>query len=113
MQLPDDDAFIVQFPVWMLLHPTALSRGMLKLNGASGEISFPLFTDQDLAERFQASIPSLAHLTLGIAKDREAILMVLDEPDVGPVARKTSSRVMTILTGRPDLRARTSASGSR
>ena len=62
----------------MLLHPTALSQGMIKLNGERGEIGFPLFTDQDLAERFQASVPPLAHLTLGIAKDREAFLMVLD-----------------------------------
>ena len=41
------------------------------------------------------------------------ILTVLEEPDVGPVARNTSSRVITILTGRPDLRASTIASGSR
>ena len=34
-------------------------------------------------------------------------------PDVGPVARNTSSRVMTILTGRFALRDSTIASGSR
>ena len=41
------------------------------------------------------------------------ILTVLDDPDVGPVARNTSSRDITILTGRPDFFARTSANGSR
>ena len=35
------------------------------------------------------------------------------EPDVGPVARKTSSRLMTIFTGRCALRESTIASGSR
>ena len=32
--------------------------------------------------------------------------------DVGPVARNTSSRSITILTGRPALRERASATGS-
>ena len=32
------------------------------------------------------------------------ILTVLEEPEVGPGARNTSSRVITIFTGRPDLR---------
>ncbi len=35
------------------------------------------------------------------------------EPEVGPVPRKTSSRVIVILTGRPALRESTSAAGSR
>ena len=35
------------------------------------------------------------------------------EPEVGPEARNTSSRDITILTGLPVLRASTSASGSR
>jgi len=41
------------------------------------------------------------------------ILTVDDEPEVGPEARITSSRVITILTGRPALRASASATGSR
>ena len=36
------------------------------------------------------------------------ILTVLFEPEVGPVARITSSRVITILTGRPDFFASSS-----
>ncbi len=40
------------------------------------------------------------------------ILTVIDEPEVGPVARNTSSRLITIFTGRPDLRASTTATGS-
>ncbi len=34
------------------------------------------------------------------------------EPEVGPLARKTSSRVITIFTGRFALRDKTAASGS-
>ena len=41
------------------------------------------------------------------------ILTLLIEPEVGPEARNTSSRDITILTGRPDFLASTSASGSR
>ena len=41
------------------------------------------------------------------------IFTVLLEPDVGPVARITSSRVITIFTGRPDFFASSVASGSR
>ena len=41
------------------------------------------------------------------------ILTVLIEPDVGPVARNTSSRFITIFTGRPVLRDSTTAMGSR
>ncbi len=41
------------------------------------------------------------------------ILTVLMEPDVGPEARMTSSRVMTIFTGRPDFFDSMVASGSR
>src|SRR5687768_12389933 len=79
MQSPfDDTKFLAQFPLWMLLHETALSRGLIKLSGENGEVSFPLFTDQDLAERFQASVPGLAHYTLGMASDREALTPVLD-----------------------------------
>ena len=40
------------------------------------------------------------------------ILTVIDEPEVGPVALNTSSRLITILTGWPDLRASTTATGS-
>ena len=41
------------------------------------------------------------------------ILTVLDEPEVGPEARITSSRVITILTGSPDFFDSSSATGSR
>ena len=41
------------------------------------------------------------------------ILTVLIEPEVGPVARNTSSRVITIFTGRPDFFASSAATGSR
>ena len=34
-------------------------------------------------------------------------------PEVGPEARNTSSRVITIFTGRPDFLASASATGSR
>ena len=34
-------------------------------------------------------------------------------PEVGPEPRNTSSRVIAILTGRPDFRDSTTASGSR
>ena len=41
------------------------------------------------------------------------ILTVLFEPDVGPEARKTSSRDIVSLTGRPDFFDSASATGSR
>ncbi len=41
------------------------------------------------------------------------IFTVLREPEVGPVARITSSRVITIFTGRPDFLASMVATGSR
>ena len=41
------------------------------------------------------------------------ILMRKCAPEVGPEARNTSSRVITILTGRPDFLASASATGSR
>ena len=41
------------------------------------------------------------------------ILTVDLEPEVGPEARMTSSRVMVIFTGRPDFFDNTVASGSR
>jgi len=40
------------------------------------------------------------------------IFTVIDEPDVGPVARNTSSRLITTFTGWPDLFASTTATGS-
>ena len=41
------------------------------------------------------------------------IFTVIDEPEVGPVAWNTSSRLITIFTGAPDLRASRTATGSR
>ncbi len=41
------------------------------------------------------------------------IFTVEEEPEVGPDARITSSRDITILTGRPDFRESASATGSR
>ena len=41
------------------------------------------------------------------------ILTSMTPPEVGPVPRNTSSRLITILTGRPDFLAIASASGSR
>jgi hypothetical protein len=41
------------------------------------------------------------------------ILIRLFEPEVGPDARMTSSRVIIIFTGRPDFLDRIVASGSR
>ena len=40
------------------------------------------------------------------------ILTVIDEPEVGPVARKTSSRLITSFTGAPDFFASMTATGS-
>ena len=40
------------------------------------------------------------------------IFTVMDEPDVGPVALNTSSRLITIFTGWPDFRASVTATGS-
>ncbi len=40
------------------------------------------------------------------------ILTSIEVDEVGPVARKTSARCMTILTGRPHLRESASATGS-
>ena len=40
------------------------------------------------------------------------IFTVIDEPEVGPVARNTSSRLITTFTGWPDLRASTTQTGS-
>ena len=41
------------------------------------------------------------------------IFTSIEVEEVGPVARSTSSRVITIFTGRPALRASASATGSR
>ena len=41
------------------------------------------------------------------------ILTVITPPEVGPLARNTSSRVITIFTGLPALRDSATASGSR
>ena len=41
------------------------------------------------------------------------ILTVMTEPEVGPVPRNTSSRDITIFTGRPVLRDMSTAKGSR
>jgi hypothetical protein len=40
------------------------------------------------------------------------IFTVIDAPDVGPVARNTSSRLITSLTGWPVLRESMTATGS-
>ena len=40
------------------------------------------------------------------------IFTVIDAPEVGPVALNTSSRLITIFTGWPDLRASMTATGS-
>ncbi len=40
------------------------------------------------------------------------ILTVIDEPEVGPVARNTSSRLITTFTGWPDFCASTTQTGS-
>ena len=40
------------------------------------------------------------------------IFTVIEAPDAGPVALNTSSRLITTLTGWPDFRASTTATGS-
>jgi len=77
-ELFNDSTFLAQFPIWMLLHPTALSKGMLQVNGPDGERGFPIFTDRDLAERFKTSAPPLAHYVLGMAENREALKPVIE-----------------------------------
>jgi hypothetical protein len=60
-----------------------------------------------------ASYTSVASAAVSLPFAVAPILTRIRVPEVGPVARKTSSRVITIFTGRPVRRESRIASGSR
>jgi hypothetical protein len=51
----DPDEVLVQFPVWILVHPdsTAAFR-LLGLPGPAGAMGTPVFTNQELAQLYQS-----------------------------------------------------------
>jgi hypothetical protein len=60
-EIDTSDDFLVTFPLWVLVHPVARWKGMITVKGVSGEKAVPLFTDDDLAERFKEPHPELGH----------------------------------------------------
>jgi hypothetical protein len=74
----DPVEFLIQFPVWFLAHPNEqLANRFIEVNGAAGETATPLFTDQDLAQRFHSQ-PGLGHYVLALVPDPRELLKVLD-----------------------------------
>ena len=67
----DDESFLLVFPLWTLLHPSTKAKGMIHVE-ADGHKASLIFTDQDLAERFQAELsPDLDGYVLGAMKNAE------------------------------------------
>jgi ribosomal protein S18 acetylase RimI-like enzyme len=51
------DEFLLQLPVWALVHPVAKAGGPITIEVA-GKKATPLFSDEDLARRFQETTKS-------------------------------------------------------
>ena len=49
--------FLVSFPVWLIGHPDNTVNGLLKSKHPDGDISTPVFTDEDIAKRMLESCP--------------------------------------------------------
>jgi hypothetical protein len=62
-ELYDEDSFLLTIPLWMLAQPVAPSQSLVMLTGPAEEKASPIFTDQDLAERFRAWLPGAAAKT--------------------------------------------------
>ena len=77
-RLFDDDAFLIDFPLWLLVHPGSNSNGIIQLAGPSGEIGCPVFTDHDLGTRFQNAEQAFEQYELGQIQSPEELLSLLD-----------------------------------
>jgi hypothetical protein len=108
-ELFDPDKFLVTFPLWFLNHPKVGLKGLVGLNGPHGEKAPPLFTDKDLAERFMASAPPLAHYVLEKIADPRALLVFLDSLKTGGFTHVTFDHVggRAAFTPIPEFRAYT------
>ena len=73
-----EDTFLLTFPMWFPIHPTAMSKGFIAVNGPSGEHGTPLFTDKDLLNRFIASVPPLRHYEGGAITGRQPLADLLN-----------------------------------
>jgi hypothetical protein len=76
--LIDPNVFLIQFPIWTVIHPTAKAEGFMRLQGEGGEVGTPLFTDNDLAQQFLQSAKELAHYVLGCINSPPDLLPLLD-----------------------------------
>ena len=66
--------------------------------GANAQFDAPRTGEPGNAPAWNRNVASAATIR---PSRRAPILMVFDDPAVGPVARNTSSRVITIFTGAP------------
>jgi len=75
-ELFDPGEFLITFPLWFLaIGGKGATNSLLQVAGPGGEKATPLFTDQDLAERFR--LGPLGHYDLAIIRGPNDLLMVL------------------------------------
>jgi hypothetical protein len=75
--LHDPASFEFTFPLWTLIHPTLKTRGLIEMPVPGGKAA-PLFTDNDLADRYLREHPELGHYVLGSFASPAKLLPFLD-----------------------------------
>ncbi len=77
-KLADSTQFLLQLPVWVIMHPTKRSKGYVTMAGLAGQSVMPLFTEERLAQRYRDGAPQLSTYVLGRAGDSGEVNQVLN-----------------------------------
>jgi len=77
-QVVETPQFALQLPLWVIMHPTKRKQGYISMAGLPGQSVMPLFTEEQLAERYRDGAPQLRSFLVGRAGDASEITKVID-----------------------------------
>jgi hypothetical protein len=77
-KLVDTPTFALQLPLWVIMHPTKKKKGYIAMAGQPGQSVMPLFTEEQLAQRYRDGAPQLRDFLVGRAGDAGEITKVID-----------------------------------
>jgi hypothetical protein len=77
-KLVETSPFALQLPVWVIMHPTKKKKGYITMTAQPGQTVMPLFTEEQLAQRYRDGAPQLRDFLVGGARDATEITKVIN-----------------------------------
>jgi hypothetical protein len=81
-KLIETPQFPLQLPVWVIMHPIKKSKRYITMSGQAGQSVMPLFTEENLAQRYRDGAPHLSQFIVGRAGDSGEIAQVVNSMQV-------------------------------